>query len=80
MFVNPMLLHKIDIPFDNNEWLSELKLDGIRFLYSTMNGFNFYTRHKNEITGRFPELINTQVPTGTILDGEIIITAKDLLN
>lgn len=72
-----MLLHKVDIPFDNDDWLSELKLDGIRFLYSTMNGFNFYTRHKNEVTERFPELVTHQIPKGTILDGEIIITDEN---
>ena len=74
MFISPMLLHKVDTPFDNDQWLSELKLDGIRFLYTTMNGTNFYTRHKNEVTERFPELVTGQVPKGTILDGEIIIS------
>ncbi|MHB8074043.1 ATP-dependent DNA ligase [Desulfosporosinus fructosivorans] len=58
----------------NHDWLSELKLDGIRFLYTTMNRTNFYTRHKNEVTERFPELVTRQVPKGTILDGEIIIS------
>lgn len=77
MFISPMLLHKVDTPFDDNDWLSELKLDGIRFLYSTMNGFNFYTRHENEVTERFPELITNQVPKGTILDGEIIISDEN---
>ncbi|SDH04260.1 RNA ligase family protein [Desulfosporosinus hippei] len=77
MFISPMLLHKVDTPFDDDEWLSELKLDGIRFLYSTMSGVNFYTRHKNEVTERFPELVTGQIPKGTILDGEIIISDKD---
>ena len=77
MFVNPMLLHKIDIPFDDDNWLSELKLDGIRFLYSTMSGVNFYIRHENEVTERFPELITSQIPEGTILDGEIIISNEE---
>jgi len=77
MFISPMLLHRVDIPFDDNDWLSELKLDGIRFLYSTMSGVNFYTRHENEVTERFPELITSQIPKGTILDGEIIIADKE---
>ena len=77
MFISPMLLHKVDSPFDDDEWLSELKLDGIRFLYSTMSGVNFYTRHDNEVTERFPELITSQIPKGTILDGEIIISDED---
>lgn len=77
MFISPMLLHKVNTPFDDENWLSEMKLDGIRFLYSTMNGSNFYTRHKNEVTSRFPELMTSQIPVGTILDGEIIISNDD---
>lgn len=72
-----MLLHRVDLPFDNDDWLSELKLDGIRFLYTTMDGFHFYSRHKNEVTERFPELVTSRIPKGTILDGEIIITDED---
>ncbi len=34
MFISPMLLHKIDEPFDDNSYITELKLDGIRFIYS----------------------------------------------
>ncbi|HBV88071.1 MAG TPA: ATP-dependent DNA ligase [Desulfosporosinus sp.] len=77
MFISPMLLHKVDTPFDNDDWLSELKLDGIRFLYSTMSGLNFYTRHQNEVTERFPELVTDLIPKGTILDGEIIIADEN---
>lgn len=72
-----MLLHKIENPFNNDDWVSELKLDGIRFLYSTMINVNFYTRHENEVTDRFPELATNQVPKGTILDGEIIISDEN---
>lgn len=74
MFVSPMLLQKNDEPFDDDNWLSELKLDGIRFLYSTMAGTNFYTRHNNLVTERFPELLDNQMPKGILLDGEIVIT------
>ena len=77
MFVSPMLLHKVEEPFDSDDWVSELKLDGIRFLYSTLNGVSFYTRHENEVTERFPELITNQIPKGTILDGELIITDEN---
>lgn len=77
MFISPMLLQKIDEPFDNDEWFSELKLDGIRLIYSTIDGTKFYTRHNNEVTERFPELITKSIPKGTILDGEIILPDKD---
>lgn len=39
-----------------------------------MCGFNFYSRHENEVTERFPELINPLIPEGTIFDGEIVIS------
>ncbi len=77
MFVSPMLLQKTDEPFDSDDWLSELKLDGIRFIYSTMGGIRFYTRHNNEVTNRFPELITKAIPNGTILDGEIILPDQE---
>ena len=70
MFVSPMLLHQAEFPFNDNDWYSELKLDGIRFLYSTMCGLKLYTRHENEVTERFPELVTRQIPKGTILDGD----------
>lgn len=76
MFISPMLLQKNDEPFDDDNWLSELKLDGIRFLYSTMDGTNFYTRHNNLVTERFPELLDNQMSKGILLDGEIVITDK----
>ena len=77
MFVSPMLLHQAEFPFNDNDWYSELKLDGIRFLYSTMCGLKLYTRHENEVTERFPELVTRQIPKGTILDGEIIISDEN---
>jgi DNA ligase-1 len=77
MFISPMLLQKVEEPFNNDDWLSELKLDGIRLLYSTIKGFNFYTRHENEVTERFPELISNKIPEGIILDGEIILTDSE---
>lgn len=76
MFISPMLLHKSDEPFDSADCLTELKLDGIRFIYSVDDAgkVRLYTRHKNEVTARFPELTALDVPPGTVLDGELIVT------
>lgn len=79
MFVSPMLLHKFsppfdELPFDENEYISELKIDGIRLLLAKWdNVIKLYTRHGNEITGKFPELLNIDIPNGTILDGEVVV-------
>ena len=70
-----MLLHKIDHPFDDDEYITELKLDGIRLILSKFNNtIKLYTRHNNEVTSKFPELLQLNIPDGTVLDGEIIVT------
>jgi DNA ligase 1 len=75
LFVSPMLLHKIDHPFDDEEYITELKLDGIRLILSKFdNKIKLYTRHKNDVTARFQELLNLDIPDGTVLDGEIVVT------
>jgi DNA ligase 1 len=75
LFFAPMLLQKIDQPFDDDSYITELKLDGIRLILSKIkNRIRLYTRHNNEVTSKFPELLNIDIPDGTILDGEIIVT------
>ncbi|MHB0943382.1 ATP-dependent DNA ligase [Paenibacillus sp. ALE1] len=80
MFVSPMLLHKADNnePFNSNLHLTELKLDGIRLLVDTRDRVRLYTRHNNEVTGKFPELVdNVPIESGTTLDGELIVTDSE---
>lgn len=75
MFVSPMLLQKSDRPFDDDEYITELKLDGIRQILSKFdNKVRLYTRHHNEVTSKFPELLSVDIPNGTVLDGEIVVT------
>lgn len=74
MFVSPMLLHSIDEPFDDDSYISELKFDGIRLILSKFdNKIKLYSRHHNEVTTKFPELLDLDIPNGTVLDGEIIV-------
>lgn len=66
MFISPMLLHRVDDPF--SDYLTELKLDGIRLIWSNINGVvKIYTRHKTDVTNRFPELYSLPLPHGTVL-------------
>ncbi|MDQ0971507.1 ATP-dependent DNA ligase [Neobacillus niacini] len=74
MFINPMLLHKTDEPFNHDDYVSELKMDGFRLIYSYIEEKKLYTRHHTDITTRFPELLNLDIPKGTVLDGEVVIT------
>lgn len=78
MFISPMLLHKSDHPFDDEEYITELKLDGIRLILSKFdNKVRLYTRHKNEVTSKFPELLDIDIPNGTVLDGELIVPGEN---
>lgn len=77
MFVSPMLLQKSDQPFDDHNYITELKLDGIRLIYSYIESKRLYSRHNNEVTHHFPELLAIEIPKGTILDGEFIVTDEN---
>ncbi|WP_429875547.1 hypothetical protein [Fictibacillus sp. NRS-1165] len=75
MFVSPMLLHKIEKPFNDDNYIAKLKLDGIRAIFSIIgNKPKLYTRHSNDISARFAELLSYPLPDGTILDGELVVT------
>lgn len=75
MFISPMLLHKVDEPFEDTNYITELKLDGFRTITTKFdNKVRIYTRHNNEITSMFPELHDIPIPNGTVLDGEVIVT------
>jgi DNA ligase 1 len=76
MFVSPMLLERIEEPFNSDDYIAELKLDGIRLLLSKFNNkIRLFTRHNNEVTALFTELYENLdfLPDGTILDGELIV-------
>ncbi len=55
MFISPMLLETAIEPFYSEEYIFELKCNGVRLLLQRKNGKNImYTRHGTELTGRFP--------------------------
>ncbi|WP_342423104.1 DNA ligase [Paenibacillus sp. FSL E2-0178] len=65
-------------PFNSDKWITELKFDGIRLIPSYIERPRLYTRHENEITANYPELIESfPVPEGTILDSELIVLGED---
>lgn len=70
-----MLLKKICQPFDSEDYIFELKLDGTRCLaYLDKNEATFINRRFRNITKTYPELnnLNKQVKDKCILDGEIV--------
>ncbi len=78
VFAAPMLLEKSDEPFDDEKYITELKLDGIRLILTKFNNqIKLYSRHNNEVTAKFPELLHLNIPDGTVLDGEIIVSDSE---
>jgi DNA ligase 1 len=73
-FVSPMLLGRVDQPVNDYNYIAELKLDGIRAVYSSLGDRpRLFTRHQNDITSKYPELITLDLPPGIILDGELVV-------
>lgn len=81
MFIRPMLLQEIKKKsleqFNDVNWITELKFDGMRLLFSQWDKTRLYSRHRQEWTHKFPELLNLDIPDQTILDGELISPGID---
>jgi bifunctional non-homologous end joining protein LigD len=73
--ITPMLATLVDEPFDDKDWLFEVKFDGYRALAYIRDGrIQYFSRNQNEMTGDFPELgaLPKQIRAGeAVLDGEI---------
>jgi bifunctional non-homologous end joining protein LigD len=84
-----MLATLIDKPFDNKEWVFEVKWDGVRailFLHKTKGISKIVSRNGKTITHRYPEIIEAVKSSSTIiinckesiiLDGEIVVLNKE---
>src|ERR1700680_4582060 len=74
--VHPMLATSIEKPFDDPDWLFEIKWDGYRAVSFIQDGrVRLVSRNQNDLTGEFPELhelsklINAK---NAVLDGEVV--------
>ena len=67
-----------EAPFSNNEYLFEVKWDGLRCLLfvGPDGGVRLQDRALRDVTYQFPEFGNLggQVPPGTVLDGALVVT------
>jgi bifunctional non-homologous end joining protein LigD len=83
--VKPMLAIPIDRPFDNPDWVFEIKWDGIRailFRNKSQGILQIRSRKGNEISYRYPELTSAvdsfvRCNNSVVLDGEIVVLDKD---
>jgi len=73
--ITPMLATPVDKPFDDPEWLFEIKWDGYRAIAFVENGkVRLVSRNQNDLTGQYSELHDLPKwvkVKSAILDGEI---------
>jgi len=73
--IHPMLATSVEKPFDDPEWLFEIKWDGYRAIaFITKGKVRLVSRNQNDLTAQYPELENlaASIKAETaILDGEI---------
>ena len=70
----PMLAQEADKPFSSNDWIFEVKWDGIRGISYVNKGLSIESRNKKELVQNFPELKElNHITKNTVLDGEIIV-------
>lgn len=76
-FWTPMLLKEVYQPFNDPNYIFEVKFDGMRaIIFASPLKIIIYNRHQKEITYLFPELNNIKVTKNVIFDGEIISLDK----
>jgi DNA ligase D-like protein (predicted ligase)/DNA ligase D-like protein (predicted 3'-phosphoesterase) len=70
----PMLAATAPAPFSDDNWLFEIKWDGVRAIATVGTTVSLRSRNNKELAGHFPELseLITLAP-GTVLDGEIVV-------
>src|SRR5215210_2805570 len=83
--VKPMLAGHADAPFDNKEWVFEVKWDGVRaiLLQNKAKGITkIQSRNGKDITHRYPEIAEAvdsvlKNNESVVLDGEIVVLNKE---
>src|SRR2546423_13547680 len=74
--IHPMLATLVEQPFDDDQWLFEVKWDGYRAVTFIQDGkARLVSRNQNQLTGQFPEIAKaagTLNVENAILDGEVV--------
>ena len=79
--ITPMLATSVEKPFDNPEWLFEIKWDGYRAVSFIEDGqVRLVSRTHNDLTARFAELAtlaDVVKAKNAVLDGEVVALDED---
>jgi bifunctional non-homologous end joining protein LigD len=78
--LRPMLANSADAPFDDPDWIFELKLDGFRALALVdQENARLISRRGNDLSSDYPALIDALagMHLAAVLDGEIVVLDQD---
>ena len=78
--IKPMLAKLHDAPFDDKEWLFEVKWDGYRAIAECRGGeVRLYSRNGLSFNAKFPEVVQEleKLDHDLVLDGEVVALNKD---
>ena len=79
-FYKPMLATPAKEPFNDKEWIFEIKWDGYRAIAECGGkGLKFYSRNGLSFINKYPVVANAleAVPHKMVIDGEIVVLDKD---
>lgn len=73
--ISPMLLNEVKEPFDDKDYIYELKLDGIRCIAYLGEEALLQNKRFKDVTETYPELsvMNKCIKKNTVLDGELVV-------
>lgn len=77
--IHPMLAHLVDEPFDDENWLFEVKWDGFRAIAEVdRNHVELYSRSFQSFNRQFSPIVDSlkHLSLQAVLDGEIVILDK----
>ena len=75
----PMMARIAEEPFNDPDWVFEVKWDGVRAIAYVAEDVSLRTRNDNEIITKFPELNElSDLASDVVLDGEIVVLTDGL--
>jgi bifunctional non-homologous end joining protein LigD len=78
--IKPMLAQTSDEPFDDEQWLFEMKYDGYRAIAEKKgNAISLYSRNGISYHEKFSHIVSSlrKFPGDVVLDGEVAVVDKD---
>ncbi|MGE5353825.1 MAG: DNA ligase D [Acidobacteriota bacterium] len=73
--IKPMLAELVKEPFDDRNWIFEVKWDGYRAIAEIEHGsVNLYSRKNNSFNEKYPEVVESlkEIKHDAVLDGEVV--------